>query len=149
MSRPILIVAVLLLTLSILSTGAQAQVTREKPVMENTFFNVVWGSATGGVLGAASAALGGGTATSPKSLRENAITGATVGGIIGLGIGVWLTFNGVTFDPDRSLLFGSVTPELREGVVVETFTPPLVIETEPGKPFHITGVKALVFFLKF
>ncbi|MEE8555922.1 MAG: hypothetical protein V3T00_08665, partial [bacterium] len=88
MSRPILIVAVLLLTLSILSTGAQAQVTRDKPVMENTFFNVVWGSAVGGVLGAASAAVGGGAQTSPKNLRENAITGATIGGIIGLGVGV-------------------------------------------------------------
>jgi hypothetical protein len=110
--------------------------------MENVFYNVVWGAGAGALLGASSAALASGDATQPKNLRENVITAATLGSIAGLGVGVWLLFNGITFDPARSLLFG-------QGVAASgaapDFVPPLVLETKPGEPFRITGFKALVF----
>lgn len=144
--RILLLLGLAAFVLGLTAPGAVAQVTREKPVMQNTFFNVIWGSAAGALLGASSAALGPGTDVSPAVLRESVITGATAGGVLGLGIGIWLTFNGITFDPDRSLIFGSLGPG---PTASQGLLPPLVIETEPGKPFHITGAKALILDLRF
>ena len=138
------------LTFALALTGrpvfAQEAVQGRPPVMENVFFNVVWGAGVGALIGASSASLASGTATQPKNLRENVITGATVGSVAGLGIGVWLLFNGISFDSSRSLLFGS---GMADANGVPTYTPPLVLETKPGEPFRITGFKALVFHKNF
>lgn len=115
------------------------------PVMQTVFFNVVWGAGTGALLGAASASLQAGAATKPDNLREEVITAATLGSIVGAGVGIWLVFNGITFDPDRSLLFGS-------GLSYNPYrpaTPPLVLTSSPGNLFAITGFKALVLDLSF
>jgi hypothetical protein len=115
------------------------------PVMQTVFFNVVWGAGTGALLGAASASLSAGSATDPENLRTEVITGATLGSVVGAAVGIWLVFNGITFDADRSLLFGS-------GLAANPYrpnTPPLVFTSEPGRPFSISGFKALVLDLSF
>jgi hypothetical protein len=114
--------------------------------MQNVFFNVVWGAGVGALIGASSASLASGTATQPKDLRDNVVTGATVGSVIGLGVGVWLLFNGVSFDPSRSLLFGS---GMADANGMPSYSPPLVLVSKPGEPFRITGFKALVFHKEF
>jgi len=121
---------------------AQQAVPGNRPVMENVFFNVVWGAGVGALLGAASASLSSGSSAIPPSMRDNVVTGATMGSVVGLGVGVWLLFNGVTFDSNRSLLFGSAAVDANG---IPTYTPPLVLDTKPGEPFRITGFKALVF----
>jgi hypothetical protein len=125
---------------------AQQSVVGKPPVMQNVFFNVVWGAGTGALIGASSAALASGRTLQPKNLRENVVTGATLGSVAGLGVGVWLLFNGVSFDSSRSLLFGT---GMADANGVPTFTPPLVLESKPGEPFRITGFKALVFHKEF
>jgi hypothetical protein len=142
----ILMVAAFLFPITGKTVFAQQAITGKPPVMENVFFNVVWGAGMGALIGVSSAALASGKASQPKDLRGNVITGATLGSVVGLGVGVWLLFNGVTFDPSRSLLFGSGVADA-DGVPM--FSPPLVLESKPGEPFRITGFKALVFHKEF
>ena len=150
--RALAIGLVLAATLAQFPAQVRAQELGEPPVMENSFFNVVWGSAVGAMLGAASIAVGSGTESKSDLLRENAITGATAGGLIGLGIGIWLTFNGITFDPDRSLLFRTAAVGGSQDAgrfAAQTYRPPIEIETAPDEPFRITGAKALIFDWRF
>lgn len=152
MLRPALLLAVLVL-LAVPPARAQRPLqapggpARETPVMRTVFFNVFWGSATGALLGAASASMASPDKEAPVRLRETAITGASAGALFGLGVGVWLVFNGVTFDPNRSLLFGGGT--LVDGRPVRPPTPPVVLETDPQNPGRVTGFKALVLDLRF
>lgn len=69
---------------------ASPALAQEKPVMENVFFNVVWGSAVGAVLGISTAIIGSDDHSAPSEARSSAFTGATVGGLAGLGIGLYL-----------------------------------------------------------
>jgi hypothetical protein len=138
----------LLLALTLVARPAQAQeLAPKRPVMEHVFFNVVWGASVGALIGASSASLAAGQEARPKDLRENTITGATIGSLLGATVGVWLIFNGVTFDPDRSLLFGGLGPVAQNSY--RPPTPPLVLESAPGHPFRITGFKALLLDLSF
>lgn len=139
------VLAVLAAPRDVFAQGLEGAPLGKPPVMQTVFFNVVWGAGTGALLGAASASLAAGAATEPANLREEVITGATLGSVLGAGVGIWLVFNGITFDPDRSLLFGSPIAANR----FRPNTPPLVFTSEPGKPFSITGVKALVLDLSF
>lgn len=142
------LIALLLMALAAPARHGSAQEAApigKPPVMQSVFFNVVWGAGTGALLGAASASLQAGSATKPDNLREEMITGATLGSMIGAGVGIWLIFNGITFDPDRSLIFGTTLA----GNPYRPATPPLVFTSAPGKPFSITGVKALVLDLSF
>lgn len=153
MARISRLILLLLLPLTLLAVTerhvfAQA-IPREKPVMENVFFNVFWGSATGALLGVASASIAAKDKDKPDQLRESIVTGATFGGVVGLATGIWLLFNGITFDPDRSLFFRGAVPLAQADSGQPTFTPPIVFLTEGKNPNRITGFKALVFYLKF
>jgi hypothetical protein len=154
-NRPILLSAQMLLAFALvlaLTLGAARPASAQalgppQPVMQNVFFNVVWGAGVGALLGASAASLAAGQQTKPKDLRDNVITGATMGSIAGAAAGVWLLFNGVTFDPDRSLLFGGGGPVAMNPY--RPYTPPLVLVSPPGQPFKISGFKALVLDLSF
>lgn len=126
--------------------------TVEKPVMENVFFNVVWGSAWGSTVGLAAAVIGSSDKSQPSNVRTSVFNGATVGGLIGLGAGLYLVFQGITFDPDSATLsqgmIGQATPTpSRWGAWA--FSPPVVLFSEPGNPFHVTGWMARVVNLRF
>ena len=65
-----------------------------KPVMESVFWNTFMGSIWGGVMGVAYVNSG-----NLESNEEEAIfTGITIGGVLGYGIGIFLVFQGITFD---------------------------------------------------
>ncbi|MCH8842423.1 MAG: hypothetical protein IID61_05525 [SAR324 cluster bacterium] len=153
MARIARLILLLLLPLTLLAVTEQpafAQaVMREKPVMENVFFNVFWGSATGALLGAALSSIAADQKDKPTQLRESIVQGATFGGVAGLAAGIWLLFNGITFDPDRSLFFRGAGPVVQADSGPPIFTPPIVFLAEGKNPNRITGFKALVLDLKF
>lgn len=65
-----------------------------KPVMESVFWNTFMGSIWGGVMGVAYVNSG-----NIESNEEEVIfTGITVGSVLGYGIGIFLVFQGITFD---------------------------------------------------
>jgi hypothetical protein len=75
---------------------------RPQPPMENVFFNVLWGSLTGGMLMMGWATLDDETPTEERYTTSNMtnqfLTGATYGGLLGLVAGIYLSFQGITFD---------------------------------------------------
>lgn len=149
-SSRLLLIFLVPLALCLLAAPAQAQVPQgEKPVMQNIFFNVFWGSAAGALLGAAAASTASSSKESPDKLRDTVIQGATLGGIAGLAAGVWLIFNGITFNPDRSLLFGGALPLADSGQRPPLFEPPIVFLAEKKNPLRITGLKARIFAIRF
>jgi hypothetical protein len=144
----------------VLALAAPAFAQQKKAVMENVFYNVVWGSATGALLGAALAVTGSSDKTNPADVRGSAFQGATVGGLIGYGLGVWLLFNNVTFDPQGSTLTAlpDGSPDVAQAAarreaeiqLLAALPPPLfTLETSPTHPGRITGFKALVVDLRF
>ena len=74
----LLVLSALLLALSV-SPGAAQVPIREKPIMQNTFFNVIWGSALGGVLGLASAIISADDASAPDNARSAGFSGSRNG----------------------------------------------------------------------
>jgi len=139
--------------------GAPGQ-PRQKVVMESVFFNVVWGSAMGATLGIASAVLGSKDPSQPNQVRQNAFSGATAGGIIGVGLGLFFVYTGITFDNSASPLFPvTMRGESREMLAghSESGSPmlamkdisPFSVETAPKGPFRITGFKARLFSMRF
>ncbi len=79
---------------------------KQQPPMENVFFNVLWGSVTGGLLSMGWATLDDKTPDSerfgPSHLSTQFLYGATLGGLLGLATGVYLSIKGITFDESRS-----------------------------------------------
>ena len=147
----------------------QAPPPSQTPVMQNVFFNVVWGSALGATLGLAAAAESSSNKTKPVNAQGSMFEGATIGGILGLGIGVWLVYAGITFDPAGSTIFSQddrtadpvayapkdLRPSPAEGQRPSfdsaTTPAPLTfsLETAPGQPGKITGFRAQVVGLRF
>jgi len=125
------------------ATPAMAQ---QKPVMENVFFNVVWGSALGAVLGISTAVIGSDDHSAPSEARSSAFTGATVGGLAGLGMGLYLIFQGITFEPAGSTFVGDVSPT--QGRPVSLPDPPFVLTASRGG-VGFDGFRARVFEFKF
>ncbi len=115
-----------------------------RPVMENVFFNVVWGSAFGATLGVAVAVIASDDESAPDDVRESAFTGATAGGLIGLGIGLYLVYQGITFDAGSSRV-GAAGPGRPPPEVLD---PPIQVVTS-GDGRRVTGFRARVFQLKF
>jgi len=74
--------------------------------MKNVFYNVLWGSFTGGMAYMSLTILDDSRDASEKYsfkfLTTQFIYGATVGGLIGLGVGTYLSMSGVTFDENLS-----------------------------------------------
>jgi hypothetical protein len=81
---------------------------RPQPPMENVFFNVLWGSLTGGMLVMGWATLDDNKSTDERYtvnyLTSQFLSGATYGGLIGLIAGVYISFKGITFDENRAKL---------------------------------------------
>lgn len=133
---------------------------RQKVPMESVFFNVVWGSAMGATIGVAAAVLGSDDPSQPRDVRKNAFSGATAGGLIGVGLGMFFVYTGITFDDSASPLFpvmmrgendamlaGSTAPVAPAAALADLS--PFSVTTAPTGPLRITGVKARVFSLRF
>ena len=123
----------------------------EKPVMENVFFNVVWGSLFGIILGVAVAVIEADRPTAPKDSGDAAFSGATAGGVIGLAVGLFMVATGASFDPQGSLLFSTVSARdpFQDPIVLQQPDLPFTLETSHKNSFRITGFRATVLDLKF
>jgi len=140
-----------------------------QPVMQNVFYNVVWGSAFGALLGFASAIESSSDKTQPLNARGAAFEGATIGGLIGLGVGIWLVYGGITFDPNGSTIVDAnpmgaeplayapkdftpapnAEPAMVFGTAAMDVRPPFALETAAGQPGKVTGFRANVVDLRF
>jgi peptidoglycan/LPS O-acetylase OafA/YrhL len=136
---------VALLVLLLLAGPALAQ-DAQKPVMQNVFFNVVWGSAFGATLGLAVSVLGSNDKSSPQNVRSSTFSGATAGGLIGLGLALYLVYGGITFDNSASTLGATDRPA---PPIARLEDPPFLLVSAPDNPLHITGFKARVLDLRF
>lgn len=140
----------------------------QTPVMQNVFFNVVYGSAVGALIGLAFAVEASSDKTQPTNTRGASFQGATIGGLVGLGVGLWLVYGGITFDPASLIVRDGPTPggdpvalqprDLKpapgEQVILTatTFTSamaPFALETAPQDPSRVTGFRALVMDVRF
>lgn len=121
----------------------------EKPVMENVFFNVVWGSIFGTVLALSVAVIEADRPTAPEDSGTTAFEGATTGGIIGLAAGLFLVATGASYDPAQTLLFTRNEPDPFSNSVAFQPTMPFSFETSQTQAFRITGFRATVLELKF
>lgn len=81
-------------------------VQQPQPPMENVFFNVLWGSLTGGMLMMGWATLDDAKPAEERYTSSNMTTqflsGATYGGLVGLIAGIYFSFQGITFDESRT-----------------------------------------------
>ena len=127
---------------------AQQVPAGSKPVMENVFFNVVWGSVMGGLLATGVAIIGSEVKSSPEDVSDKVFEGLTWGGVLGLGLGLWLVTTGVSFHPEQSLFFGENTAPQAPLFAAPKLLP-IVFETRRGGPFRISGFRATVLDLKF
>ena len=119
-----------------------------KPVMQNVFFNVIWGSAVGATLGIAAAVIGSSDHTAPSNARDSTISGATAGGIVGLGVALFLVYQGITFDPNSSTFTGADNTQPLPSLA-QMGPPPFQLITAPDNPRRITGFSARVLDMKF
>jgi hypothetical protein len=166
------LLALVLLGTMVRPVSAQDQAAllpTQVPVMQNVFYNVVWGSAVGALLGLAGAVEGSTDKTQPSGSRSGIYQGATIGGLLGLGIGIWLVYAGITFDPVGSTLLGSAeksadpaayapkdlkpdpaaAPAPQFDAALAAAQPAFSFVTAPGQPSKITGFRALVVDLRF
>ena len=127
-------------------TPALAQ-QASKPVMENVFFNVVWGSAAGALIGGALAVIGSENKEKPGDLSTAAFQGATLGGVAGLGLGIYLVFTGITFDPDRSTIINFEMPGFTGQPKLSA--PPFRLLMDARHPGRVTGFSADVLNFRF
>lgn len=84
----------------------EVMVAKPQPPMQNVFFNVLWGSLTGGMLMMGWATLDDSKSTDERytvsHLSNQFLAGATYGGILGLAAGVYISMKGITFDQSKS-----------------------------------------------
>ncbi len=88
---------VVLLSFGLLASPVHAQTpgatgAAKPPVMQSIFWNTLWGSGWGATMGLSYQLVSG------VNFRESVVTGATVGGLLGYGLGIYAIVNGVTFD---------------------------------------------------
>ena len=85
---------------------AAPMVMRADPPMKNVFHNVLWGSMAGGLIYMGLNILDDAKTKEERysfsNLTVQFITGATYGGIGGLGVGTYLSILGVSFDSGQS-----------------------------------------------
>lgn len=140
---------VLLLALAFQAIAAMPVLAQgaKKPVMENVFFNVVWGSALGGILGIAAAVIQSSDHSAPEDARSSAFTGATAGGLAGLGVGLYLVFQGITFEKQGATILGkNGSPALNPA---DFESPAFTLVSAPDNPSRIIGFQARVLNIKF
>jgi hypothetical protein len=93
----------------------EVQVELPLPPMENIFYNVLWGSITGGSVMMAWSIIDDSVPKTERqsfsSLRNKFVEGATYGGVLGLVIGVYLSMNNIVFDEGKTrIAFFDPTP---------------------------------------
>jgi hypothetical protein len=142
------VIALLAVALLFSAHAASAQDVGGKPVMQNVFFNVIWGSAVGATLGVAAAVIASSNKSAPSDARNSTITGATTGGVLGLGVALFLVYQGITFDPGSSTFTGAGGPPPLPPLA-QLSTPPFMLITSRDDPRRITGFTARVLDLKF
>ena len=102
----------------------------KKPVMYSVFWNTLWGSTWGAAMGL-SYHLGSGI-----SLRESLISSATIGGVLGYGLGIYLVVSGLSFD--KSFLLELPSPKFKiqpqNGAFLEPEIKPLYTRSERPDP---------------
>ena len=100
----------------------------KKPVMYSVFWNTLWGSAWGSAMGFSYHLVSG------ISVRESLISAATIGGVLGYGLGIYLVVSGLSFD--KSFLLQLPTPKFQpqpqNGAFLEKELMPLY--TRSAKP---------------
>ncbi len=104
--KKIIIIFLLLSSLSLSAAQAQdvaAGAVGQKPVMYSIFWNTLWGSAWGASMGMSYHLISG------IAFRESIITGTTIGGMLGYGLGIYLVINGLSFD--KAYLLELPTPK--------------------------------------
>lgn len=137
----------------------------QKPIMENVFYNVLWGSLFGAIVatGVSAAETKG---VLPSDFSEKLYTGATYGGLLGLIAGVWLSSEGIYYKEKDVLFYENwdryfnprkwqreqlqkqkLNP--RASLPSPPLAPPIVLETTTSGPFRITGISARVLHFKF
>ena len=113
-----------------------------KPVMYSVFWNTLWGSTWGAAMGL-SYHLGSGI-----SLRESLISAATIGGVLGYGLGIYLVVSGLSFD--KSFLLELPSPKFEKqpqnAAFLETEMIPLYTRSE--KP-DLTRWKVPIYAFRF
>ncbi|MBT4290348.1 MAG: hypothetical protein HOD92_23735 [Deltaproteobacteria bacterium] len=76
------------------------------PPMQNIFFNVLWGSITGGMIMMSWSIIDDNVPKSERqsfsSMRNKFVEGATYGGVLGLFAGVYLSMNNIIFDEGKT-----------------------------------------------
>lgn len=148
------LIAALLLAQLLLAPLAGAQQAgppqSQKPVMENVFFNVVWGSIFGALMALSVAVIEADVPTAPQDSGRTTFEGATAGGLIGLATGLFLVATGASFDPGQTLLLTQNSPSdpFSDSVALRPAMP-FSLETSRDGPFRITGFRATVLDLKF
>lgn len=79
---------------------------KPQPPMKNVFLNVLWGSLCGGFVLLGWSTLDDSVPSDERfkfsRMTEQFLVGATYGGILGMGAGVYFSIRGITFDENRS-----------------------------------------------
>ena len=83
----------------------EAMAQKPQVPMENVFYNVLWGSLTGGMLMMGWAMLDDAKSSDERYTLNHASTqflsGATYGGLLGLAAGVYISMKNISFDESR------------------------------------------------
>lgn len=148
--RPFLRKTLILLAILALCTAGSLQAqtpeatgANRPPVMQSIFWNTLWGSGWGAVMG------GSYHLASGINIRESVVTGATVGGMLGYGLGIYLVLNGISFD--QRFLIKFPTPKFGPPPQASTSSPamlPDALYTRRSAPAK-DGWSTLLFDLRF
>ena len=109
-----------------------ASLGAKKPVMYSVFWNTLWGSAWGSTMGFSYHLVSG------ISVRESLISAATIGGVLGYGLGIYLVVSGLSFDKSFLLQLPApkFQPQPQNAASLETEMIPLytrLVKPDPTK----------------
>ncbi|MDH5752788.1 MAG: hypothetical protein OEZ59_10285 [Deltaproteobacteria bacterium] len=147
--------------LVILSGPVMAQ-GAENPVMKNVFYNTLWGSGWGALMGLSMVVIEAEDKSQPGNISEPMFQGVTIGGVLGFGVGLFLVLQGISFDQSAAPLSKFIThndtlngtypgqpPGTRPTAYTAAASSPFEFITDPQKPYRITGMLARVAHFRF
>jgi len=134
-----------------LAQGVQAQggPVSQQPVMQNVFFNVLWGSAVGATIGASATIIASQDKATPTGFRDGVVFGATGGAVIGLGVGLILVFNGITFMEEGSNPLGLISQNDPTPPALVSPLTPVEVRMDPDRPGQVSEFRMLVLNQRF
>ncbi len=102
----------------------------KKPVMYSVFWNTLWGSAWGAAMGFSYHLVSG------IQVRESLISAATIGGVLGYGLGIYLVVSGLSFDKSflLELPAAKFQPQQQNAAFLETEMMPLYTRSVKPDP---------------